>query len=226
MWSLRCSLSFFSRRVYAEGCFRMFAISARSAEVVSGPILVVGRGVTLFRHFVVLCSSLLQLFFGVPTALAGGGETFGVPGGGLGGRVVTVVSELRGPTRFVARFPTGSECELQKSVAAVAGCACYECGLEKAKGKGGYVKRPRGREAEAGFSHQGKEATSRREESPPSNGFQIRLKSQDHPCHEQGCSRREAAVTICTGSHLRRFGLVLVFAVLQDEGGLHRFDVL
>ncbi|MQM06530.1 hypothetical protein Taro_039354 [Colocasia esculenta] len=25
----------------------------------------------------------------------------GVPGGGLGGRVVTVVSELRGPTRFV-----------------------------------------------------------------------------------------------------------------------------
>ncbi|MQL74564.1 hypothetical protein Taro_006916 [Colocasia esculenta] len=35
----------------------------------------------------------------------------GVPGGGPGGRVVTVVTS----------FPAGSECELQESVAAVAG---------------------------------------------------------------------------------------------------------
>ncbi|MQM01123.1 hypothetical protein Taro_033871 [Colocasia esculenta] len=37
----------------------------------------------------------------------------GVPGGGPGGRVVTVV----------VSFPAGSECELQESVVAVAGCA-------------------------------------------------------------------------------------------------------
>ncbi|MQL92156.1 hypothetical protein Taro_024772 [Colocasia esculenta] len=36
----------------------------------------------------------------------------GVPGGGPGGQVVS--------------FPAGSECELQESVAAVAGCACFE----------------------------------------------------------------------------------------------------
>ncbi|MQM18743.1 hypothetical protein Taro_051738, partial [Colocasia esculenta] len=48
-----------------------------------------------------------------------GGVTFGVPGGGPGGRVVTVVSELRGPTRFVAFFPAGFECELQESVVVV-----------------------------------------------------------------------------------------------------------
>ncbi|MQL72514.1 hypothetical protein Taro_004856, partial [Colocasia esculenta] len=54
----------------------------------------------------------------------------GVPGEGPGGRVDTVVSELRGPTRFVAYFPVGSECELQESVVAVAGCACFERGLD------------------------------------------------------------------------------------------------
>ncbi|MQM16828.1 hypothetical protein Taro_049790, partial [Colocasia esculenta] len=54
----------------------------------------------------------------------GGGVIFGVPGGGPGGRVVTVV----------ASFPAGSECELQESVAAVAGCACCErgCGFARA----------------------------------------------------------------------------------------------
>ncbi|MQL98311.1 hypothetical protein Taro_031009 [Colocasia esculenta] len=42
-------------------CFRIVFDSAGSAEVVFGPILVVGRGITLFRYFVVLCSSLLPL---------------------------------------------------------------------------------------------------------------------------------------------------------------------
>ncbi|MQM01307.1 hypothetical protein Taro_034063 [Colocasia esculenta] len=42
----------------------------------------------------------------------------GVPGGVPGGRVVIVV----------VSFPVGSECELQESVAAVAGCACFERG--------------------------------------------------------------------------------------------------
>ncbi|MQL68885.1 hypothetical protein Taro_001161 [Colocasia esculenta] len=46
----------------------------------------------------------------------GSGVTFGVPGGGPGGRVVTVV----------ASFPAGSECEMQESVAVVAECACCE----------------------------------------------------------------------------------------------------
>ncbi|MQM21100.1 hypothetical protein Taro_054134 [Colocasia esculenta] len=36
----------------AEGCFRMVSDSTGSAGVVSGPTLVVGRGVTLFRCFV------------------------------------------------------------------------------------------------------------------------------------------------------------------------------
>ncbi|MQM06305.1 hypothetical protein Taro_039126, partial [Colocasia esculenta] len=58
--------------------------------------------------------------------------------GGPGGRVVTVVSELRGlvrcwPVRVellfdVASFPARFKCELQESVAAITGCACYERG--------------------------------------------------------------------------------------------------
>ncbi|MQM12581.1 hypothetical protein Taro_045500, partial [Colocasia esculenta] len=107
MWLLRCSESFFSRRVRAEGCFRIVFDSAGSAGVVSGPTLVVSRGITPFRCFVVLCSRSV-----------GGGANFGVPGGGPGGRVITVV----------ASFPAGFKCELQKSVVAIAGCACYERG--------------------------------------------------------------------------------------------------
>ncbi|MQL84527.1 hypothetical protein Taro_017036 [Colocasia esculenta] len=40
-------------------CFRFVFDSAGSAGVVSGPTLVVGRGITLFRCFVVLCSRAL-----------------------------------------------------------------------------------------------------------------------------------------------------------------------
>ncbi|MQL93366.1 hypothetical protein Taro_026005, partial [Colocasia esculenta] len=59
--------------------------------------------------------------------------------GGLGGRVVTVVSELRGPKRFVASFSAGSECELQESVAAAAGCTCFERGCCFARAAVGFV---------------------------------------------------------------------------------------
>ncbi|MQL96946.1 hypothetical protein Taro_029631 [Colocasia esculenta] len=47
----------YSLQVPAEGCFRIVFESAGSAGVVSGPALVVGRGITLFSCFVVLCSS-------------------------------------------------------------------------------------------------------------------------------------------------------------------------
>ncbi|MQM11135.1 hypothetical protein Taro_044040 [Colocasia esculenta] len=117
-------MSFLSRRVCAEGCFRIVSDFARSAEVVSCPTLVVGRGVTLFRCFVVLCCRSVS-----------GGATFGVPGGDPGGRVVTVVSEPQGSNEIcnelitmVASFPAGSERLLQESVSAVAGHACYKCG--------------------------------------------------------------------------------------------------
>ncbi|MQL92061.1 hypothetical protein Taro_024680 [Colocasia esculenta] len=60
-WLLRCSVSLLSRRVHAKGCFRIVFDSAGSAGVLSGPTLVVGRGITLLRCFVVLCSSLLPL---------------------------------------------------------------------------------------------------------------------------------------------------------------------
>ncbi|MQM11887.1 hypothetical protein Taro_044798 [Colocasia esculenta] len=59
-----------ARRVHAESCFRFMFDSAGSAGVVFDPTLVVGRGITLFRCFVVLCSRSV-----------GGGATFGVPGG-------------------------------------------------------------------------------------------------------------------------------------------------
>ncbi|MQL84105.1 hypothetical protein Taro_016624, partial [Colocasia esculenta] len=56
-WLLRCSMSFFvSPSVCAEGCFRIVFDSAGSARLVSGPTLVVGRGITLFHCFVVLCN--------------------------------------------------------------------------------------------------------------------------------------------------------------------------
>ncbi|MQL82304.1 hypothetical protein Taro_014777 [Colocasia esculenta] len=51
-------VDFLSRRVRAEGCFRIVFDSAGSAGVVSGRTLVVGHGITLFRCFVVLCSRL------------------------------------------------------------------------------------------------------------------------------------------------------------------------
>ncbi|MQM06443.1 hypothetical protein Taro_039266 [Colocasia esculenta] len=41
--------------------------------------------------------------------------------------------------REVASFPTGSECELQDSVAAIAGCACYERGCCFARAAVGFV---------------------------------------------------------------------------------------
>ncbi|MQM10609.1 hypothetical protein Taro_043504, partial [Colocasia esculenta] len=71
-----CSVSLV--RVCTEGCFRIVFESAGSAGVVLGPTLVVGRGIALFRCLVALCSRSV-----------GGSMTFGVSGGGLGGRVVT-----------------------------------------------------------------------------------------------------------------------------------------
>ncbi|MQM03530.1 hypothetical protein Taro_036314 [Colocasia esculenta] len=79
-WLLRCSVNLLSRRVHAEGCFRFVFDSVGSVGVMSGPTLVVGRGITRFRCFV------------------------------------------------VASFPAGFKCELQESVAAIAGCVCYEHG--------------------------------------------------------------------------------------------------
>ncbi|MQL95983.1 hypothetical protein Taro_028648 [Colocasia esculenta] len=53
----------------------------------------------------------------------------GVPGGGPGGRVVTVV----------ASYPAGSGCELQQSVATVAECGCFERGCCFARAAIGFV---------------------------------------------------------------------------------------
>ncbi|MQM21361.1 hypothetical protein Taro_054399 [Colocasia esculenta] len=78
LWTLdlvECSVSFLSRRVRVEGCFRMVSNSAGSAGVV-----------VVCYHFSLEFLLLL----------------------------------------LVASFPVGSECELQESVAVVAGCACYE----------------------------------------------------------------------------------------------------
>ncbi|MQL74416.1 hypothetical protein Taro_006772 [Colocasia esculenta] len=57
-----CSLRSRSK-VHAEGCFRIMSDSAGSAGVVCGSTLVVGRGVTLFRCFEVLCSRCLSLYY-------------------------------------------------------------------------------------------------------------------------------------------------------------------
>ncbi|MQL96371.1 hypothetical protein Taro_029043 [Colocasia esculenta] len=91
-------------------CFHFVFDSTGSAGVVFGPTLVAGRGITLFRCFVVLC---------IPATLAGKGL------------VIPTEPCSRGSPPYslqVASFPTGSECELQESVAAVAGCACCEHG--------------------------------------------------------------------------------------------------
>ncbi|MQM07907.1 hypothetical protein Taro_040754 [Colocasia esculenta] len=69
LFSSGCSVSLV---VHAEGCFHNVFDSAGSAGVAFGPTLVVGRGITLFCYFVVLCSRSV-----------GGGMTFGVPGGGV-----------------------------------------------------------------------------------------------------------------------------------------------
>ncbi|MQL73821.1 hypothetical protein Taro_006144 [Colocasia esculenta] len=50
-------------RVRAEGCFRIVSDFAGSAGVVCGPTLVVGRGVTLLRCFVLLCSRVVCFGF-------------------------------------------------------------------------------------------------------------------------------------------------------------------
>ncbi|MQM00067.1 hypothetical protein Taro_032800 [Colocasia esculenta] len=44
-------------------CFRIVCDSAGSAGVVFGPTLVVGRDITLFRYFVVLCSRCFPLYY-------------------------------------------------------------------------------------------------------------------------------------------------------------------
>ncbi|MQM12028.1 hypothetical protein Taro_044938 [Colocasia esculenta] len=49
--------------VHAEGCFRIVSDSIVSAGVVSGLTLVVGRGITLFRCFVVLYSRVVCFRF-------------------------------------------------------------------------------------------------------------------------------------------------------------------
>ncbi|MQM12936.1 hypothetical protein Taro_045858 [Colocasia esculenta] len=56
-------------------------------------------------------------------------QPLGSLAGGPGGPVVTVV----------ASFPAGSKCELQESVATVAGCACFECGCCFARAAVGFV---------------------------------------------------------------------------------------
>ncbi|MQL78036.1 hypothetical protein Taro_010460 [Colocasia esculenta] len=48
--------------VCAEGCFRIMFDSASSVRVMLGPTLVVGRGVSLFRCFVVLCGRRFPLY--------------------------------------------------------------------------------------------------------------------------------------------------------------------
>ncbi|MQL83704.1 hypothetical protein Taro_016199 [Colocasia esculenta] len=120
-------------------CFRIVFDSAGSVGVVFGPTLVVGHGVTLFRCFVVLCSRLTPLLSSGRDSLSQEFIArrwwwrFVAP------RVANSVSckherlyrELR--VAFlqvlgVASFPAGSGCELQESVATIAGCACYEHG--------------------------------------------------------------------------------------------------
>ncbi|MQL87321.1 hypothetical protein Taro_019859 [Colocasia esculenta] len=45
-----------------RGCFRIVFDSAGSTGVVFGPTLVVGRGVSLFCYFVVLCGRRFSLY--------------------------------------------------------------------------------------------------------------------------------------------------------------------
>ncbi|MQM10837.1 hypothetical protein Taro_043737 [Colocasia esculenta] len=69
--------------VRAEGCFCIVFDSAGSAGVMSGPTLVVGRVLAA------LAGVSRELPFCKSSRSVGGGATFDVLGGGLGGRVVT-----------------------------------------------------------------------------------------------------------------------------------------
>ncbi|MQL99876.1 hypothetical protein Taro_032605, partial [Colocasia esculenta] len=95
-----------SWRVSAKGCFRIVFDSAGSAGVVSSPTLVVGHGITLFRYFFLLLWMVRDWL-----------------------SLLSLVREAHPPYSFqVASFPAGFKCELQESVAAIAGCTCYERG--------------------------------------------------------------------------------------------------
>ncbi|MQL92754.1 hypothetical protein Taro_025383 [Colocasia esculenta] len=124
-------------QVHAEGCFCIVSDFAGSAGVVYGPTLVVGRGVTLFRRFV-----LLLIFVGVPAALASKGlviptvrEAHPLLSSSRDSLLQEFVARQlwwRFVTPYVASsvasIPAGSECELQEGVATVAGYTCYERG--------------------------------------------------------------------------------------------------
>ncbi|MQL89861.1 hypothetical protein Taro_022436, partial [Colocasia esculenta] len=101
--------------VHAEGCFCIMYDSAGSTGVVFGPTLVFLL-LWLVRDWLSLLSLVREAHPPTLFRSMGGGTAFGVPGGGLGGWVITVV----------ASFPAGSECDLQESVVVVAGSACYK----------------------------------------------------------------------------------------------------
>ncbi|MQM21149.1 hypothetical protein Taro_054182 [Colocasia esculenta] len=72
-------------RVRAEGCFRIVFDSAGSAGVVSGPTLVVGRGVTLFRCFVLF--EFIAYLSGLNSNISGSSDLWvaAQPSGSLAG---------------------------------------------------------------------------------------------------------------------------------------------
>ncbi|MQL84397.1 hypothetical protein Taro_016893 [Colocasia esculenta] len=141
--------------VRVEGCFRIVYDSDVSAGDASSPTLVVGRGVTVFRCFITLCSrdSLSQEFVAgrlwwqlVPPCIASSVSCERESSCTLFEFIAYLTGLNANPSRssdpWVAARPSGSlagvrevasflarsEYELQESVAAAAaGYICYEC---------------------------------------------------------------------------------------------------
>ncbi|MQL76432.1 hypothetical protein Taro_008832 [Colocasia esculenta] len=87
-----------------------------------GPTLVVGLVISLFRCFVALCSRVVLLQLLLEFLL------LWVVRNWLS--LLSLVREAHPPYSLqVASFSAGSGCELQESVAAVAGCACCKRGI-------------------------------------------------------------------------------------------------
>ncbi|MQL80354.1 hypothetical protein Taro_012802 [Colocasia esculenta] len=106
-------------------CFHIAFDSAGSTGVVFGPTLVVGLGFSPFRCFV-FASALLEflLLWLVRDWLS----------------LLSLVREAHPPYSLqVAIFPAWFKCELQESVVAVVGGACYERGCWFARAAIGFV---------------------------------------------------------------------------------------
>ncbi|MQM07975.1 hypothetical protein Taro_040828 [Colocasia esculenta] len=105
-------------------CFRIVFDSISSLGVMSGPTLVVGRGITLFRCFLF---GFIAYLTGLNSNPSGSSDPWVAvrPSGSLAG---SGRSGRYSGIRAQGSNEIGFERELQKSVAAVAGCVCYERG--------------------------------------------------------------------------------------------------